>query len=77
MNDRFDTTIGEILSTVGFIRKAKILGYARKRRNRQRSNVDMAQEFVNLIQYQRGFQANSRTVTTADEMLQDLLSMKR
>lgn len=43
----------------------------------EQSNVDMAQEFVNLIQYQRGFQANSRTITTADEMLQDLMNMKR
>ncbi len=43
----------------------------------EQSNVDMAQEFVNLIQYQRGFQANSRTISTADEMLQDLMNMKR
>ena len=45
--------------------------------NLEQSNVDLATEFVNLIAYQRGFQANSRTVTTADQMLQELLSLKR
>lgn len=43
----------------------------------EQSNVDLAQEFVNLISFQRGFQANSRTVTTADEMLQELVNIKR
>jgi flagellar hook protein FlgE len=41
------------------------------------SNVDLAQEFASLIVTQRAFQANSRVVTTADEMLQDVLSLKR
>ncbi|MEW5933544.1 MAG: flagellar hook protein FlgE [Bacillota bacterium] len=41
------------------------------------SNVDLAQEFTNLIVTQRGFQANSRVITTADEMLQDLVNLKR
>lgn len=41
------------------------------------SNVDMAGEFVNLISFQRGFQANSRTVQTADDMLQELVNLKR
>jgi flagellar hook protein FlgE len=41
------------------------------------SNVDLAQEFANLIVTQRAFQANSRVVTTADEMLQDVLTLKR
>jgi len=41
------------------------------------SNVDLAQEFVNLIQHQRSFSANSKTITTADEMLQELISIKR
>ena len=43
----------------------------------EQSNVDMAQEFVNLIAYQRGFQASSRTVRTADEMLTELVNIKR
>lgn len=41
------------------------------------SNVDLAQEFTNLIIAQRGFQANSRSITTSDEMLQELVQMKR
>jgi flagellar hook protein FlgE len=43
----------------------------------EQSTVDLAQEFVNLIAYQRGFQANSRTVKTADEMLTELVNMTR
>ena len=41
------------------------------------SNVDLAQEFTNLIIAQRGFQANSRVITASDELLQDLVNMKR
>jgi flagellar hook protein FlgE len=41
------------------------------------SNVDLSQEFTNLIISQRGFQANSRVITASDELLQDLVNMKR
>lgn len=41
------------------------------------SNVDLAGEFTNLIMAQRGFQANSKIVTASDEVLQDLIQMKR
>jgi flagellar hook protein FlgE len=41
------------------------------------SNVDLAEEFIGLIQHQRSFSANSKTITTADEMLQELISIKR
>ncbi len=41
------------------------------------SNVDLATEFVGLIQHQRSFSANSKTITTADEMLQELIGIKR
>ncbi len=41
------------------------------------SNVDLASEFTNLIIAQRGFQANSRVITTSDQMLQDLVDIKR
>jgi len=41
------------------------------------SNVDLAQEFTDMIVTQRGFQANSRTITTSDQMLQELLTLKR
>lgn len=43
----------------------------------EQSNVDLGQEFVNLISQQRGFQANSRVVTTADEMYGELVNLKR
>lgn len=41
------------------------------------SNVDLAQEFTDMIVTQRGFQANSRVITASDEMLQDLVNLKR
>ena len=41
------------------------------------SNVDLAYEFTEMITTQRGFQANSRIITVADEMLQELVNMKR
>ena len=40
------------------------------------SNVDLATEFTTMIAAQRGFQANSRVISTADEMLQDLVNLK-
>ncbi|MDR2662744.1 MAG: flagellar hook protein FlgE [Treponema sp.] len=41
------------------------------------SNVDLADQFVDMIVTQRGFQANSRTIQTADQLLQELLTLKR
>lgn len=41
------------------------------------SNVDLAAEFTQLIVSQRGFQANSRVITASDEILQDLVNLKR
>ena len=41
------------------------------------SNVDLSQEFTYMITAQRGFQANSRIISTADEMLQELVNLKR
>jgi flagellar hook protein FlgE len=43
----------------------------------EQSNVNLADEFTNMIITQRGFQANTRMVTASDEILQDLLQMKR
>ena len=43
----------------------------------EQSNVDIGNEFSDLIITQRGFQANTRVVTTVDEMMQDLINMKR
>ena len=41
------------------------------------SNVDLAEQFTDMITTQRGFQANSRIISTTDEMLQDLVNLKR
>jgi flagellar hook protein FlgE len=41
------------------------------------SSVDLSREFVNMIQNQRAYQANSRIITTVDQMLQDVIALKR
>jgi flagellar hook protein FlgE len=41
------------------------------------SNVDLSEQFVDMIVTQRGFQANSRTIQTADQLLQEILTLKR
>lgn len=41
------------------------------------SNVDLAHEFVKMIAAQRGYQANSRTISTSDQMLQEVMNIKR
>jgi len=43
----------------------------------ERSTVDLATEFVNMIQNQRGFQANAKTITTTDELLNEIIQLKR
>lgn len=43
----------------------------------ERSTTDIAKEFVNMIQYQRNYQANAKGITTADEMLSEVINMKR
>ncbi|WP_418790237.1 flagellar hook protein FlgE [Phosphitispora sp. TUW77] len=45
--------------------------------NIEMSNVDLSQEFTDMIVTQRGFQANSRIITVSDEMLQELVNLKR
>jgi flagellar hook protein FlgE len=41
------------------------------------SNVDLASTFADMLVTQRGFQANSRVITTADQLIQDLLTLGR
>jgi flagellar hook protein FlgE len=41
------------------------------------SNVDLSEEFAEMIVAQRGFQANTRMITTSDEILQELVNLKR
>ena len=60
-------TVGTPSSTMGFTTAGAI----------EMSNVDLAQSFTNMITAQRGFQANSRVISTSDEMLQDLVNLKR
>jgi flagellar hook protein FlgE len=43
----------------------------------EQSNVDLADEFVKMITTQRAFQANSKVITTSDEVLSDLINIKR
>jgi flagellar hook protein FlgE len=43
----------------------------------EQSNVDLAEQFVRLIAAQRAFQANSKTITTADQLLSELIALKR
>lgn len=43
----------------------------------EQSNVDLTTQFVELIAHQRSFQANSKTITTADQMLQELMTIKQ
>lgn len=41
------------------------------------SNVDLAQEFANIITTQRGFQANARVITSTDTLLQEVVNLAR
>ena len=41
------------------------------------SNVDLAEQFTDMIVTERGFQANSKSITTSDQMLQELMNLKR
>ena len=43
----------------------------------EQSNVDLSNEFVNMILYQRAFQANSRIITTTDTLMQEVLNLKQ
>lgn len=43
----------------------------------EQSNIDLGREFVDMIAYQRGFSANSKVITTSDEMYSELVNLKR
>jgi len=62
---------GELVGTPGNGYGATIGGQL------EMSNVDLATEFTEMITAQRGFQANSRVISTTDEMLNDLVNLKR
>jgi flagellar hook protein FlgE len=67
-NNSGDPRIGES----GVAGKGKLISGAL-----EMSNVDLAEQFTDMIVTQRGFQANSKTITTSDQMLQELLTLKR
>lgn len=60
------------VSTAGQNGMGEVKGYSV-----EQSNVDMAREFVQMISTQRGFQANSKGITTVDAMLETVIGMKR
>ncbi len=60
------------IDAAGVAGKGKIIAGAL-----EMSNVDLAEQFTDMIVTQRGFQANSRTITTSDQMIQELLTLKR
>ncbi len=62
-----DARVIDITTTGGYMNSGVLEG----------SNVDLAKEFTDMITTQRGFQANSRVITTSDEMLQILKGLKR
>lgn len=65
-------------SGAGAIGKARQAGRGQLfAKSLERSTVDLATEFVNLIQNQRGFQANAKTITTTDELLNEVIQLKR
>jgi len=61
-----------IFSIAGVQNSSKIRGGSL-----EQSNVDLTEEFTNIILAQRGFQANAKVVTTSDELVQDLLNIRR
>lgn len=67
-NNSGEANIGES----GIAGKGKLISGAL-----EMSNVDLAEQFTDMIVTQRGFQANSRTIQTSDQMLQELLTLKR
>ena len=60
------------VDTPGSGQMGKVVGFAL-----EMSNVDLAAEFTNLILAQRGFQASSRVITTSDQVLEELVNIKR
>ena len=60
------------VSTAGVAGKGQFIAGAL-----EMSNVDLSEQFTDMIVTQRGFQANSKTIQTTDQMLQELMTLKR
>ncbi len=74
-NNNFQTSARTALPAIGLPDsggRGQVVGGAL-----ESSTVDIAREFTNLIVYQRGYQANSRVVVTADELSQETINLKR
>lgn len=74
-----DTSYSETTASgEGKVRKAGDQGAGTTKSNKlEMSNVNLAQEFSDMIVTQRGFQANARIITTSDSMLEELVNLKR
>jgi flagellar hook protein FlgE len=76
----FRPTTASGISTTGFtLAKNTANGSSEKiyTNSLEQSNVDMAAEFVKMILTQRAYSANSKTITTSDEMTQEVINLKR
>ncbi len=74
-NNRFKESRDGGMAAIG---KAQMSGRGKLfAKSLERSTVDLAMEFVQLIQNQRGFQANSKIITTTDELLGEVIQLKR
>jgi len=74
-NNNYQTSARSALPAIGLPGtggRGSILGGAV-----ENSTVDIAREFTNLIVYQRGYQANTRVITTVDELSQETINLKR
>ena len=71
----YTTSINSGLPTIGAAQSGSLgkisTGYL------EQSNVDLSTEFTDMIVTQRGFQANTKIVTTVDDMLNDVIQIKR
>ena len=63
---------GAIVGEPGITVQAKLVS-----KKLEQSNVDIAEEFARLIMAQRGLQANSRVITTSDDIMNELINLKR
>ena len=73
----FEVTSGTVLANATPVTPGSLGTGVLRQAALEASNVDLVAEFTNMIAVQRAFQANSKTVTTADTMLQDVLALKR
>lgn len=76
--------VGDNMYTISANSGSPVIGYSGRETSAtiasgslEMSNVDLAQEFTNMIITERGFQANGKMITTSDQMLQDLINLKQ